>query len=177
MKTSAVLLFVVFLIGCGGNAVSPVAGTSSPAPTASGGSVAPAAPNIVSVAAGQTAASIDIAVSAPAGSPAPNAQNLGVAQLTGPGSATNTGDVIHRGETARVLLFGPGLSGDMQVTIRGTADILVSDVHAITSTTNTPGVAFTAQVTSDATLGARTVVLQSPKGDITTFTGGLEVVP
>ena len=97
--------------------------------------------------------------------------------MTGSGSAFNTGDMIHRGQTARVLLFGPGLSGDMQVIIRGPADIAISNLNAITATDNTPGITFTAAVSSNAALGARTVVLQNSKGDVTTFTGGLEVVP
>ena len=176
VKLSAVLLFLVFLVGCGGNVVSPASSLTATPP--SGGAPQPAGgTNVVTVAAGQTASSVDILVSAPASSPAPNAQNLGVAPLVGGGSAMNTGDIIHRGQTARVLLFGPGLTGDMQVTIRGTTDIIVSGIHAITATDNTPGIAFNVVATPDATLGARTVVLQSAKGDITTFTGGLEVVP
>jgi len=178
VKLSAVLLSFVFLIGCGGTAVSPPASSNAVAPPNNGnGGGSPATANSVTVAAGQTATGVDIAVFAPASSPAPNAQNLGVAPLTGTGTATNTGDVIHRGQTARVLLFGPGLTGDMQVTIRGSADIAISNVHSITSTDTTPGIAFNAVVTPDAALGARTVVLQNAKGDITTFTGGLEVVP
>lgn len=176
MKPSAVLLFLVFLIGCGGNAVSPPS-NSSPVTPPSGGTSSPGTANVVQIAAGQTASSIDIALSSPAGSPAPNAQNLGVAAMTGAGSATNTGDQIHRGQTARILLFGPGMSGDMQVTIRGPVDILISNVHSITATDNTPGITFDAVVAPGAALGARTVVLQTAKGDITTFTGGLEVTP
>jgi len=176
VKLSAVLVFMVFLVGCGGNVVSPASGSSTVTPP-SGGASPPATASVVTVGGGQSATSIDIAVSAPASSPAPNAQNLGVADITGPGSATNTGDVIRRGQTARILLFGPGLTGDMQVVIRGPADIVVSNVHAITATHNTPGIAFNAVVAPDAAVGSRTVVLQNSKGDITTFTGGLEVVP
>ena len=97
--------------------------------------------------------------------------------MSGTASAYNTGDVIHRGTKARVLLFGPGLNGSMQVKMMGPAGITVSDIISITATDNTPGIAFVAAVAADAALGARTVVLQNAKGDITTFTGGLEVVP
>jgi hypothetical protein len=97
--------------------------------------------------------------------------------LTGSGSAYNTGDIIHRGQTARVLLFGTALSGDMQVVIRGPSDIAVSQIVSIQSTNNTPGLSFVATVSPTAALGARTVVLQTAQGDVTTFTGGLEVAP
>jgi hypothetical protein len=103
--------------------------------------------------------------------------DLGVAGLTGSASAFNTGDVIHRGATMRVVMFGPGLTGDMQVTILGPNDIQISNVRGTTSTDGTPGIAFTAAVSGNAALGARTVVLQTSSGNITAFTGGLEVVP
>ncbi len=183
VKPSAVLVVpLLFLLGCGGNAAPRGGSVSTPTPTPTGGSTnGPSAPpstaNLVTVAAGQTAGSIDVVVSAPAASPAPNAQDLGVAALTGSGTAMNTGDIIHRGKTARILLFGPGLAGDMQISIRGPADITISNIQSITATDGTPGVQFTAVAAPDAALGARTVVLQSSKGDITTFTGGLEVAP
>jgi hypothetical protein len=168
------------MLGCGGTAASPGGsnGSSTPAPTTNTGTPAqPTAPGAVTVTAGQISSGVDIAVSAAQSSPAPNAEDLGVAALTGAGSAYNTGDVIHRGQTARVLLFGPGLSGDMQVSIRGPSDITIASINAITSTTSTPGITFMATVAPNAALGARTVVLQNAKGDITTFTGGLEVLP
>jgi len=74
-------------------------------------------------------------------------------------------------------LFGPGLSGSMTVSLSGPADIAISNIQSITSTTNVPGISFTAAVGSTAALGARTVVLQATNNDITTFAGGLEVVP
>lgn len=133
-------------------------------------------PIIVQVGSGATVSGINIAVSSPAASPPPNAQVLGVATGTG-GSAFNTGDLIHRGEAASVLLFGPGLSGGMTVTIGGPDDIQISNVRSITSTTGTPGVAFNVVVNGNAALGARTVFLQNAQSDITAFAGGLEVVP
>lgn len=76
-----------------------------------------------------------------------------------------------------MILFGPGLSGNMTVTLSGPSDISVSNIQSISSTMNVPGISFSAAVSSSAALGARTVVLQSPNNDITTFAGGLEVVP
>ncbi len=65
----------------------------------------------------------------------------------------------------------------MTVVVEGPTDIQVSNVQSIRATDNTPGVSFTAAVSGNAALGARSVVLQASNGDITTFTGGLEVVP
>ena len=130
----------------------------------------------MTVAAGGTAAGNDIVVPAPAGSPAANALVLGTSSGMG-GTATNTGSTIRRGETRTVLLFGPGLSGTMQVSLTGPADVTISNVRTITSTTDTPGIAFSASAASGAALGARTVILRATNDDITTFTGGLEVLP
>ena len=177
MKSTGLLFLLCVLVGCGGNAASPVSSVSAPPSSPTGTPTPISAPNVVTVAAGQTTSGIDVTVSPVAASPAPNAQDLGVAALVGSGSASNTGAVIHRGQTARVLLFGPGLAGDMSVTIRGPNDIAFASVTSITSTTGTPGISFIAVVAPDAALGARTVVLQTTKGDVTAFTGGLEVVP
>lgn len=129
------------------------------------------------MAAGQTVSGIDIAVVSAQASPPPNAENLGVTIASGTASAYNTGDVIHRGTTARVLMFGPGLNGNMKVTISGAPGITVTNITSITATDNTPGISFTATVATNAALGARTVSLQNAQGDVTTFTGGMEVVP
>ncbi len=174
-----VVLSLAALVACGGNAAqAPVATTTTAPPSGSGGSPAPInTPVIVNVAAGGTAAGIGITVGPPQSTAPPNAQNLGVAALSGTASAFNTGATISRGTTQRVVLFGPGLSGSMQVIIRGPSDIQVSNIIGITATDKTPGISFTATVAGNAALGARTVVLQAANGDITTFTGGLEVVP
>jgi len=177
VKFTAVFFLLALLVGCGGNAASPAGNLVAPRPTNGSATPATTTAAVITLSAGQTASGVDVNVSAPADSPTPNAQNLGVAPATGPASAFNTGDVIHRGQTARVILFGPGLSGSMQLTIRGSGDIAIADLVSITSTTSTPGVAFTAIASPTAALGARTVMLKSAKGDITTFTGGLEVVP
>ncbi len=134
-------------------------------------------PVVVTLGTGQTVGGIDISVVAPASSTAPNAVVLGVAALSGAGQAFNTGGSIAQGATQRVLLFGSGLSGNMQVSITGASDITITNIVSIKATDNTPGVAFTAAAAPNAALGARTVILQATNGDITTFTGGLEVTP
>jgi len=65
----------------------------------------------------------------------------------------------------------------MKVSLTGPNDIQISNPQAVTATDRTPGITFTATIASDAALGARTVVLQNPKNDITAYAGGLEVVP
>jgi len=171
------------LSGCGGGKPSPAptsTTTSSPAPAPvpmpSGGATPINPPAFVTVAAGQPVGGININVSPPALSPQPNAEVLGVSAIGTGGSASNVGATISRGTTMKVLLFGAGLSGSMTVTIDGPQDISVSNITSITSTDKTPGVAFDAVVGSAAALGARTVILTDSSGDITTFTGGLEVV-
>ena len=75
-----------------------------------------------------------------------------------------------------MLLFGPGLSGSMQVSITGPADVAISNIQSITATDNTPGISFTAAADGNAALGARTVILQNSNNDVTTFSGGLEII-
>ncbi len=174
-RLSLTFLIAACLIGCGGNASSRSA-PSIPTGGSGGASGGPSSASIVQVSAAQNAAGVNISVPAPAGTP-PNAEDLGVAPLSGAASAFNTGDIIHRGSSMRVVLFGPGLSGSMTVSILGPNDIQISNVAATSATDNTPGVSFTATVASNAALGARTVVLQASNGNVTTFTGGLEVVP
>ena len=91
--------------------------------------------------------------------------------------ASNTGGAIHRGSTERILLFGPGLDSSMSVVVAGPADITVSNLQGIKATDNTPGIAFNAAVAGNAALGARTVYLKNANGEMTSFAGGLEVIP
>jgi len=77
----------------------------------------------------------------------------------------------------RVVIFGRALSGGLNVSILGPNDISISNVRSTTSSTGKSGVAFDISVAGNATLGARTVVLRDTNNDITTFTGGLEVIP
>ncbi len=164
----APILMLLLACGGGGKGINPSSGSGS-AP----GQFVP-----ISVAAGQTLTGLDISVPAPAATPAPNAQFLGVCTGSCSGaSAFGTGAQIHQGETATVFLFGSGLSGSMQVKISGPPDIAISNIAGITAKDGTAGVEFTAAVQPGAGLGGRTVLLMNAQNDITTFTGGLEVVP
>lgn len=135
-------------------------------------------PNPVTVA-GAPATGIDVNVSSVQACPEENAQVLGVADVSATNaSASNTGAQLHRGEAKLVLLFGPGLSGSMNVSVSGQpGDFAISNIQSITATDKTPGVQFMVTVSGTAALGARTVILQATNQDITTFTGGLEVLP
>lgn len=175
------LFLILVLSGCGGSDSSPAPSNPSAPPPANGGGGGATSPvteaRIVSVGPGQTVSGIDIAVSSPANSAGVNAENLGVTELNGSGSARNTGATIRRGTTMRVILFGRALHGGLNVTILGPNDISVSNIRSITSQTGKSGIAFDASVAANATLGARTVVLRDTNSDISTFTGGLEVIP
>lgn len=182
-RLGPVLILCFALVACGGGSGSPsplsgnVTATTNPAPAPEGGTTPLKAPTPVDVTGGPSASGIDITVSASLSLPAPNAQDLGSNPTTGRQAASNTGGVIHRGSTMRVILFGPGLNGQMQVRVSGPTDITIASISGIQATDNTPGIAFMATANGNAALGARTVYLQNTSGDVTSFTGGLEVVP
>ncbi len=165
------------LPGCGGGSSSsnnaPTVTSTNPAP----GDTSVHAPVIISLGPGQSAMGVNINVPAPAASPAPNAEVLGVAPASGMASAFNTGATIHVGSTQRVIVFGPGIDGSMQVIVGGANDVAVANVQSIRATDGTPGISFDATVSGNAALGGRTVYLRNPQNDITAFTSGLEVVP
>lgn len=179
LLSCGLVLAVSLLAACGGSTTP----TPLPAPSTSGTSgngtvTAPVqARRIVSVGAGQAVGNIDIAVAFPMNGSGPNAELLGVSEVGAATSATNSGAVIRRGTTMKVILFGRALSGSLQVTLGGPPDISVSNVRSVTSTDGTAGIAFDAAVSSGAALGARTVYLRSANDDITAFAGSLEVVP
>ena len=147
--------------------------TPTPAPTPAPGPSTSAprviAPKIVTVKANAAIQGVDIITGHPSTSPAMNALDLGRGN-----TASNVGTAVDRGSSETVLLFGPGLSGDMTITISGPNDITVSNPVTIKSTNSTPGIQFNISVPANAAVGARTVFLQSGN-DITAFTGGLEV--
>jgi hypothetical protein len=179
VRNCLALAFVAVLAGCGGgnksSTTTPPTPTPSPAPTTT--SPVNAATTVV-LGGGGSATGADILVPV-AATPVTNAQVLGVTTSPTGGSAFNVGDVAHLGTTPFVLLFGPGLSSNMQVSISGPPDITIvpGSLISIQATNKMPGVQFQIVVSTSADLGARTVVLQSPNNDVTTFTGGLEVVP
>ena len=181
--TIAGLLLLLLLPGCGGSGsptpvgAPPSSSNNTPGST-NGNATSPVqARRVVNVSVGQTASGIDINVASPANSAGPNAELLGTSELSASTTATNSGAAIRRGSTMKVVLFGRALSGSLQVTIGGPADISVSNVRSVTSTDGTAGIAFDAAVSGGAALGARTVYLRSANDDITAFTGGLEVIP
>jgi hypothetical protein len=177
----SILLFSLLLIigACGGGSSGSTTPTPTPTPApppTQGGGTPHLPATVIDLTQTATATGIDITVPAPASSTAPNAQNLGVNPTSGQATADNTGGTIHRGATQRIILFGPALSGSMQVRIAGPSDITISNITSIKSTDNTPGISFFAAPASNAALGARSVFLQTANGDVTSFTGGLEVV-
>ncbi len=164
------------LAGCGssGSSSGPAVAAPNPPPP-SGGAGSLNAPIVVAVNGDVTGVNIEVA--SPSGA-APNATVLGVASLgNSGGSADNTGAQIHRGTAMHVLMFGPGLNGNLQVKLSGPQDYSISNQISITSTQNTPGIEFDLAVNGDAALGARTVILTDSSNNVTTFTGGLEVLP
>ena len=170
----ALLLSAIAVIsGCaGGSSSNSTPPTPTPPPGTTSSQINP--PVVIGLAPGQAASGADITVPLPSSSPAPNVLVLGVSSGGG-GTAFNTGATIARGASKMVLMFGPGLSGSVQISISGPPDIAISQLQSITSTKGTPGVAFQAAVDPTAALGARTVLVQNSKNDISAFTGGLEV--
>ena len=164
----SLLSLIGFLTACGGGSSSSGGG--------GGGGGAPGSPALVTVTAGATVSGIKVNVVSPQSSPTPNAKFLGVNFAQG--GATVTGDTVSRGQgSATVTMYGPGLTSGMKVSITGPGDITVGALTAITAQDGTPGVQFPITLTNATALGARTVVMQDAKNDVTTFSGGLEVVP
>ena len=163
--TAILGILAVSASGCGGGGGK----------TGSSGATSPASSSgAVTLGAGSTVTGIDVNVNS--GAPPLNALVLGVAAITSSGgSASNTGSAVARGSQAQVLLFGPGLNGQLQVAISGPGDIGISNIQSITSTKGTPGVEFVITIPGSAALGARTVYLTDAAGHVTTFCGGLEV--
>jgi len=177
-KTSLILLLpICALLACGGGGGGGGGSVGGGGNGACTSNAVPGTPSPVTVVAGQTSSGTDIAVACQASSPTPNAQDIGVGTSVNTTTASNSGAQIAQGTTMTVILFGPGLSGDMTVTISGPNDIIVSNPTTIHATDNTPGISFTAVVSPTAALGARTVLLKDSTIDVTSFTGGLEVIP
>ena len=181
-KTSLVLLLPICgLLACGGGGGGGGNAVGGGGTGGTGGACtsnpAPGTANVVTVAAGQTTSGTDVSVACQASSPTPNAEDIGVGTSINTTTASNSGAQISQGTTMTVILFGPGLSGNMTVTISGPSDITVSNPTTIKATDNTPGIAFTAVVSPTAALGARTVLLKDSNNDVTAFSGGLEVIP
>lgn len=180
MKQTWALIVFPLLLGlaaCGsGSSGSGVPSTGGGPPTGGGGTGAVGTANIVGVNAGGITSGVDITVPA-VSSAVLNAQALGTADITSNGgSASNTGGTVTRGTQAHVLVFGTGLGGTLKVFLSGPNDIGISNIIGIKSTKGTAGVEFDVTVPASAAPGARTVFLEDASGNITTFTGGLEVL-
>ena len=172
-----VTTFFLGLTACGGgsSAPPPATGGGTQQPPPGGGGSAVSDPVVITVTPGVTTAGVNIAVPSKSGGE-PNSELLGVTPVGEGGSAQNTGAAVRRGQTARVILFGNELTGDMTILIGGANDIQVSNIESIKSTSGKAGVAFQVSVAGNAAVGARTVFLR--KGEnITAFSGGLEVLP
>jgi len=178
------------LAGCGSGGSTTSTGGSGGNTGGNSGGGPVSAPVVVTASAGATgAAGVDIAVVGPASSTPPNAQIIGAASTSASSiGLTNTEAKISKsGGTQVVALCGPGLSSSMSVGVGdapgvANSDFTISSITGVTcnggtGTTSQPGLQFNITVASGAPLGNRTVFLQSTNNDVTTFTGGLEVVP
>jgi hypothetical protein len=171
------LVAATLISACGdGGDDSPGTITPPTSCTPSSGNAAVGSPTVLNVRG--DVSGVDINVAGPSACPALNAELLGVADLGASEIfAGANGDVIRRGETKHVVLFGPGLSGSLQISVSGPNDVTVANARNIQARDGTPGVLFDIVIGPSAALGARTVILRNSGHDITTFTGGLEVLP
>jgi hypothetical protein len=168
---SAIFVPIAVWTACGGSSSNGGSSSGGGGGVTGGGPVS--SPTIVSVSAGQTASGANISVPTPGSSPTPNATAVGA-----DGShAFSSGDILHQNSTATVIVAGTGLNTSMKASLSGPADITIGALQLVTFTDKSTGISFTATIASNAALGARTLVLQDMKNDITTFSGGLEVVP
>ena len=177
---SGLISILMVLAGCGTRGLtstSAVTSSSTPTPAAttsqppvSAGSLS--ASSEVTVTAGQNSPGVDVTVS-----PASGTENAMVLGTLADGFAANTGATVHQASTNTIVLFGPGLSGSMSVSISGPQDVGISNIRSVQAKDGTPGMAFDAVVGSSTATGARTVYLKAANNDVTAFTGGLEVLP
>jgi hypothetical protein len=173
--------------GSGGGTSSSTGSSGNTGGNSGGGSVS--APAVVTATGGGTATGVDIAVVAPASSTSPNAQVIGAAATSASSlSLTNTEARVSKAAGTQVVaLCGTGLLAAMKVGVGdapgvSNSDFTITNITGVTcsgsgsGSTSTPGLQFDITVASGALLGNRTVFLQSTNNDVTTFTGGLEVV-
>ena len=181
-QTICAIVLCLGLAACGGGGSSKTSTTTTGSGSNPPATTPPGPPTLVTAG----SSGVDITVPGPSTSPVLNANVLGAqGGIQGTSQfAFSTGDFVHQGATnARVLLFGPGLSANNvsrvnAIAIGGPGDITVdpTSITGLTASDNTTtGLSFTITVTPTAVLGPRTVYLVSGN-DMTTFTGGLEVV-
>lgn len=173
MVALTVLLPAVLWTACGGGGgASSNSGGGGGGGGTGGGAVNP--PMVVSVSAGQSVSGVNISV--PATTPANPGPNITLVGADGT-HAFSSGDVLHQNSAATVIVAGTGLNTSMKASLSGPADITLGALQQIKFTNGQTGLSFTATVSPTAALGARTLILQDANNFISTFTGGLEVVP
>jgi hypothetical protein len=181
-QTICAIVLCLGLAACGGGGSSKTSTTTTGSGSNPPATTPPGPPTSVT----PGASGVDITVPGPSTSPVLNAKVLGAqGGIQGTSQfAFSTGDFVHQGASnVRVLLFGPGLSANNvprvnSITIGGPGDVIVdpTSVQGVTASDGTTtGLSFNVTVTPTAVLGPRTVFLVSGN-DMTTFTGGLEVV-
>lgn len=176
----AILCVTSLLAGCGGGGGSSSSSqVGTPGSGGGGGNPGGAVvnPTPVTPAAGSTVSAVDINVPS-VSPPVINIQVLGAALPgAGTGFAQATGAIVHRGTAMRILVFGTGLAAGETVAISGPSDISITAIQAITSKNGLPGLSFLATIDANAALGGRTVVVRDKSDNISSFSGGLEVMP
>ena len=180
LLSGSLCLFVLgAVLGCGGRGLKDgpsASGSAVPSPATSaaqpgsGGELSN--DNTLVVNAGSTTSSVNVIVT-----PSAATENAMVLGKMADGFAANTGTIVHTASTNTIVLFGPGLSGNMSVMLSGPKDIGVSNIRSVQAKDGTPGLAFDAVIGSSTAVGARTVYLKAANSDITAFAGGLEVQP
>jgi hypothetical protein len=188
-RAGCLLVALMFLAACGGGGSSTPStggngGGGGGGGGTGGGGGAANPPVSVTVTAGAISSGVDITVPAPASVTAPNASLLGAAVVPPGGgdvsiTLTNGSSTVHQGSPIIVALAGTGIAATgTTVTISGPDDITIdtTTVKDITLDGGQKGLTFQAAVASGAALGARTVLLKNAQNDITSFTGGLQVI-
>lgn len=183
----AFIAFLVILTACGGGR------SSSTTPGGAAGPPPPTSPasGSITVAAGSTVNSVNITLPAPTASGGFNATMLGVAVPATSGSTsiqlTNSPSVIHLSQLPAtgqmiVAITGTGLATTgaspaslvTSVTISGPNDVTVGTNNVLSGG---GGIGFRITLGASTATGARTVFLKNAQGDITAFSGGLEILP
>lgn len=188
-RLSLAVILSAFLVSCGGGS-SGGGNTSSGGGTGGGGSTVPPGP--VAVTSGGSFIGVNITLPAPVASPALNATMIGAAVPASSGSTsitlTNAPAVIHLSSVPTsganagqmiVALLGNGMTTGTtslisSVTLSGPNDITIGTPAALTGG---GGIGFRITLGGSAATGARTVFLKNAQGDITAYTGGLEILP
>lgn len=193
--SAVVFLSLLLLAACGGgggNRTTPGGGGNpggggTPATCSSSATGATA----VNVTSGSTASGTNICLPSPASSPSLNAKMIGAAVPAGSGSTsitlTNAPAVIRLGALPAsgqmvIALTGDGITTSgasptlqvTSVTLSGPSDITVGTPSALQSG---GGLGFRITLGGSTATGARTIYLKNAQGDITAYSGGLEILP